>query len=522
MGKTFTADEIDKKGSGLVQANRKDKQKEFGFIEPEYLFGWREGSGLDVESYDGVGFTHPKPHKYYHMEFNEAGEPERSKCDPEFLSIYDSIVQSNKIDEPITVYFFGGKILVLDGATRVSCISYRRRMQPGFMDKVPYRLFTGPEDQARGHMIRLNLDGRKRVIRHDEFVKAVLRLRGQMYDLPRIKEIISGNERGNYALNHQITVAYYGCAELNKRVAAKTIPLNIAAQIAEVNDAGKQIELIKSLKGTESVGDVKLKTRGIQHIGDQIDQVKNKVLKLIEYAARVGLKEACEENFGIIQEELDTLRKLFSDSETRAMCARESEYQEQTHESANADAESVDDEFVHAEFEDQDDPERLAMYSASLELGEKHDAGEPADEPEYAEIPVPEEEVIPETHDEPSDQEKPDEKPSRSSRKRGGVRRMPREDKTKFTPQELRAFFKAWWQEFNGQSVNARMLITLAMREKSFAYINKFKESELKQAGAVMTRYILNPNIGPAHVLDGKYIAQERKIRDSLFKLLKL
>lgn len=141
-------------------------------IDPTVLFGWREGEALDVRAYSSMRLQHPKDPDFY-------DSLSQTVPDPEIWSIYKGIRDSGGVDDPILVFLHREnrnkpyEIFVLDGATRSSCISYLRSEKPGSFQTIAAKLFEGSLTQARGEMIRRNLESRSRILKPYELVNAV-------------------------------------------------------------------------------------------------------------------------------------------------------------------------------------------------------------------------------------------------------------------------------------------------------------------------------------------------------------
>lgn len=141
-------------------------------IDPTVLFGWREGESLNVRAYTDMRLQHPKDPDFY-------DSLSSTVPDPEIWTIYKGIRDNGDVDDPILVFLHREdrkspyEIMVLDGATRVSCISYLREKNPKKFQTIPVRLFEGSLTEARGEMVRRNLEARSRVLKPYELVQAV-------------------------------------------------------------------------------------------------------------------------------------------------------------------------------------------------------------------------------------------------------------------------------------------------------------------------------------------------------------
>lgn len=144
-------------------------------IPPEALLGFRTGNHLDFTKYSKLGFTHPKSPSYY--------EYKGENSDPDFKRIYDGIKERGGIDNPIVIYPYecdGEKhLIVIDGATRMSVIGYLRAENPKSFLRVqcsPTPPCTNP-DEAQAMMVRLNMEGRGRMLSPYEILESVHRCR---------------------------------------------------------------------------------------------------------------------------------------------------------------------------------------------------------------------------------------------------------------------------------------------------------------------------------------------------------
>jgi hypothetical protein len=144
----------------------------FAQIVPEAICGFRTGDHLDFDLYKNLDFPHPKAKDnagYYKINSNH----EQSH---KFSHIMEGIESSMSIDNPILIYLYEDKkgnkeILVLDGATRMSCIGYIKGRYPKSFGNVQVQLFVGTDDAARVEMMRRNLPGRTREISPDEMIE---------------------------------------------------------------------------------------------------------------------------------------------------------------------------------------------------------------------------------------------------------------------------------------------------------------------------------------------------------------
>jgi len=493
----ITASDIQKKGTELVRLHRQRKE-EYGFIEPEYLLGFREDDCADLSGYDGLGFPHPKPQEYYKVTFNEKNEP---KGDPEFEKIYESIVRSNKIDDPLLIYFYGSQILVLNGLTRLSVVGQRRLIQPGFMKRVPYRLFVGEETQARGEMIRLNLDGRQRVIKPREFVTMIKHFAKNGMTVGEIRKMITGSTDGNYEINNTITVAYYGCDDLIKKLLEKKIALSIAAEIAIVEDPMRQAEITKQHDKSKSLQQTKLLTRGVAAVSPMIDELFRKIGKVREATEALGIYKQCENDFVGLEESLTALKKSIGEVEIETK-----------------------DDMLDLGVEDtssEDDMSDLVQEKEiDLSLADEPDATEAFLEAEAR-----------------SEEKSPPKKPSKPKAKKPSQAPVAKDESvykfdialngdgklndTRVSMTEVEQFIKLWWKECSSRPVDAGELQRLVDKHKVFKHM-KTLSSHPRGRAIWLAKYVLSPLTGTKNAVGDYYWLRGTKDAKSWWKLEKL
>lgn len=141
-------------------------------IEPEKIHGFRVGKPLDFSAYVKLGWEHPRNPDYYDLSNTE-------NADPQILAYFNGINQSNAIDDPIEVFIDGDKLIVLDGATRLTCIAFIKLGNPERFGKIPVTLFKGTREAARIRMVKRNWDGHKKPLSAFEFAMAVYKLAGE-------------------------------------------------------------------------------------------------------------------------------------------------------------------------------------------------------------------------------------------------------------------------------------------------------------------------------------------------------
>lgn len=152
------------------------KASAISVINPLALFGFEIGKPLNFDSYEKLGFNHPKTHSYYNILFNANGEP---SGDPVMVEIFKSIYNSQKIDDPILIYPYqnenGIYIIVLDGGTRSSSIAFAMALNPDLFQQIPIKVFNGTKDEAIAEMVRRNMSERSRCLTDVEMMRAVYR-----------------------------------------------------------------------------------------------------------------------------------------------------------------------------------------------------------------------------------------------------------------------------------------------------------------------------------------------------------
>lgn len=451
---TFTPKQIANKGAHLVRMFRENKT-EFGEIEPEYLFGFRDGDCADLSGYMDLKFPHPKPQEYYKITYNDQMQP---KGDPEFVKIYLDITRTGKIDDPILVYFYHGRILVLNGMTRLSVVGQHRKLQPGFMRRVPFRLFVGSENMARGEMVRLNLDGRQRVIRPKEFFTMIQAYKDNNMTVGEIRKMISGSATGNYEINSTINVAYFGCNRLQKLFLEKKIPIGHAAEIANVEDPVQQEKILEKLRKNDTLGKVKLITRGKAAITPMVVELINKVSKLRDATESVGIYPHCEDDIASMEHALDNLKVLVEKSDQDAVSSN----REHTNFSEDEDEEPKDDQGMGESIEPDES------------LAEEPDATETllrlkAEETSQPKVKTTKRGGKTKTHEQEASNASYEFKPNENGDGKIGEHA---------TTEEIEAFTKLWWKTFASRPVVASELVEIADRHKCFKQMRKLSQKK--------------------------------------------
>lgn len=145
-----------------------------GMIYPEALLGFEIGKPINFRPYEKLGFIHPKNDEYYKLN----GE----STDPEFLKIYEGIRDSGQITDDLLVNIHYDKnkdkyhLVIVDGATRASVISYLKSENSDLFHRVGIKLFAGETAAVQGEMFQRNLPGRNRPLRELEIMNGLDRL----------------------------------------------------------------------------------------------------------------------------------------------------------------------------------------------------------------------------------------------------------------------------------------------------------------------------------------------------------
>jgi hypothetical protein len=406
------------------------------------------------------------------VEFDENNE--LAEGDPEFKKIYESIVQSGKIDDPILIYYYGGKILVLNGLTRLSVVGQRRQIQPGFMKRVPYRLFVGEEMKARGEMIRLNLDGRQRVIKQREFITMVQLFKDQNMTPGEIRKMITGSKIGNYEINNTITVAYYGCSDLIKKLLEKKIALNTAAEIASVEDPQEQQKIVDTYNKKQSLKKIKIRTRGISAVSSMIKEIQVKIENVREATKELGIYDRCEGDFSDMETSLNKLKETVDALE----------------ENTPEDAESfVENQRVNINAtEEQKDNDDISNIDRPLKRAYKKSAGPKIKGEVFCDFDI-------------------------TENGSGNI------NSSLVTMEEIELFIKLWWKEFASAIVEAGELQRLAEKNSIFS---KAKGDKPRFRTIWLARQVLSPLSGTKHAIEGYYWLRGKNGIKNLWKLEKI
>lgn len=166
LPKSPTTKQIESLGVQLVRAHRQRKVT-FSYVPPEYLLGYDPAGTVDYSAYERVGFPLIRDPQSY--------SPENPSMK---LIVESSCVQTSLINEPLLIYFFGRKLVVLDGLARFTAMLEVWRRGLRGMTRVPIELFTGEESEAKKERVLRNLHGGPRSLTREEFERAVDRSNG--------------------------------------------------------------------------------------------------------------------------------------------------------------------------------------------------------------------------------------------------------------------------------------------------------------------------------------------------------
>lgn len=216
------------------------------FIPPQVILGYSPGRALRLSYYARLNMPHPKPQSYY----DSLEEP---APDPEIWQIYKGIERSCEIDTPITVYLKTDetreeKILVLDGATRTTCISFVRKNKPNAFKVIPVVLFDGTEDEARREMIMRNVDGRSRALKSHELVDAVGKLHDEGRDEQEIGKVCGINDRSG--LTRCCILVHEGASSgVRKAMRRGFLDIMQAARLSRLSHEKQDLQAANAMKG---------------------------------------------------------------------------------------------------------------------------------------------------------------------------------------------------------------------------------------------------------------------------------
>jgi hypothetical protein len=214
-------------------------------IDPSVLFGWREGEALDVRAYAAVDLHHPKDHDFY-------DSLHHSVPDPEIWTIFKGIRDSGRVDDPILVFLHREnrqmpyQIFVLDGATRTSCVSFLRGKFPHKFKTLPMCLFEGTLSEAKGEMVRRNLENRSRTLKPAELVYSIGRLLDagvSEFDAAKICGIESRSGLARNCAN----IHEKGSKNLLKALENGIIDIQQAARLSSLPESQQNIQINNAL-----------------------------------------------------------------------------------------------------------------------------------------------------------------------------------------------------------------------------------------------------------------------------------
>jgi len=277
-------------------------------IEPELIFGWKEGEVIDFNEYEKIGFYHPKEKSTYSMD-NQF-----------FQELYDLIKEREEIDDPIILYPYSVEdsyvLVVIDGATRLSIVSKVRNENPDFFKMIPVRYFNGTVEEAMGEMIRRNLENRTRPLTSYELVEAIKRFVNSNWNNNEISERLGINS----VRVSQIRNAIESCQSEGLKTAFKENPDKmklstfLAACKNPVDEQNKVAE--KVLSGT------KVKEREVKKTKWSPDKICKRVDTFLSTEIEewdIFLKE--KEMLKFVDKEIQDLVGALGEFQTAIFCA---------------------------------------------------------------------------------------------------------------------------------------------------------------------------------------------------------
>lgn len=216
-------------------------------VDPSVLFGWREGFALDVRAYAERDLQHPKDPDFY-------DSLEHTVPDPEIWGIYKGIRDSGQVDDPILVFLHREdrkspyEIFVLDGATRTSCVSFLRGKFPQRFRTIPMQLFEGTLTEAKGEMVRRNLEDRNRTLKASELVYAIGRLiKGGMSEFKAAK--LCGIENRSGLSRNCINIFENGSPDLLKALEEDVLNIQQAARLSRLPKDQQDVQVRNARSG---------------------------------------------------------------------------------------------------------------------------------------------------------------------------------------------------------------------------------------------------------------------------------
>jgi len=255
-------------------------------IDPSVLFGWREGQALDVRAYTAMDLQHPKDPDFYD-----------SLCDtvpdPEIWTIFKGIRYSGQVDDPVLVFLHREdrqspyQIFVLDGATRTSCVSFLREEFPQKFRTIPVQLFEGTLTEAKGEMVRRNLEDRSRTLKPAELVYAVGRLvNGGMNEFQAAK--LCGIESRSGLARNCVNIHDGGSPALLKALEEEIFNIQQAARLSRLPEFQQNIQVRNAREG-----------KAVQYDGKTGDEPK-KMLPI--YAGELRMCKGIERKMDSVQD----------------------------------------------------------------------------------------------------------------------------------------------------------------------------------------------------------------------------
>lgn len=261
-----------------------------GNIPPEVIHGYKTGAPVNFNLYDEIGFHHPKRKAYYDGLYN------LKRADSAIVNIYEGIKTKGTIDDPLIVYVVGAgsdaKLIVLDGATRLSCISFIRNEDPSAFKTVPVILFKGSRDEARVEMVRRNREGNSRPLDCDELAEAIRRFQKWGWTDEEIRERLSIPERSKQLISKYLNLYDNGIPELKQVLRAGMVSLHAAFTIARL-PSKKQMAQVKKIqqgkKITVKEAESANNDRVVKKVTQRFNNIDNARQDIEMYCSKNGL-----------------------------------------------------------------------------------------------------------------------------------------------------------------------------------------------------------------------------------------
>jgi ParB-like chromosome segregation protein Spo0J len=261
-------------------------------LPPEMFLGWRNGQVIDFEPYEDTGFSHPKQSGSYSMK------------DDFFKELHSNLKMRPYLDNPIHVYLHQDddgktKIVVIDGATRVSIISLLKKEDPSLFETVPVTYFCGDKDEAIADMVRLNLNGRHRPLSHMELINSIKRF----LDFNWTQTLIAERLGLSVQKVHNLCKAIDNCKseKLMEALDKKPDKFKMSAFLNACDqDEEKQEEIAEKVLGGKTVKAHNVKKHTMKQFLTQLNNVSTRILHPLTVAMRdrgqydedVALKDA--------------------------------------------------------------------------------------------------------------------------------------------------------------------------------------------------------------------------------------